>query len=289
MVGIKARDFFDIHYQSRPLKGGAMFEYRNGDTPIFSCYRSGATVLLKIKANLLNVISGIDINDLMFDYFKRFTSDPTVKVIILLGVEGKKGRDEYIGFYQRVANGTLSYNRLERLYHAINQFIRKLASVNKYVIHADRGQIDTIFLSMALACDYRILATGSVYQNPYRNIGLVPKGGLAYFLPRITGSGAASKFLLRKDDITAKEALGLKLVDRIVPPDRLEEEAIKVAKSIEDVPSETLFGVKKLLNLSMDELNRVLEVENNELRRIVRAENFKTDVYGAAERFGLRY
>lgn len=266
-----------------------MFDNRNGDTPIFSCYRSGAIVLLKLKDNLLNAISNIETNELIFDYFKRFTSDPSVKVIILLGVKGKKGHDEYIEFYQKVANGTLSYHRLERLYHAVNQFIRKLATVNKYVIHADRGQIDTLFLSMALACDYRILATGSVYQNPYHSIGLVPKGGLAYFLPRITGSAAASKFLLRNDDITAKEALGLRLVDRIVPPDRLEEEAVKMAKSMVDVPSETLFGIKKLLNLSVDDLNRVLEVENSELRRIVRSEEFSTDVDGAAERFGLRY
>jgi len=266
-----------------------MFDNRNGDTPIFSCYRTGAIVLLRFKDNLMDTIGDIEINELMFDYFKRFTSDPSVKVIILMGAKGKKGRDEYIDFYQKVASGHLNFNRLERLYHAVNQFIRKLATVNKYVIHADSGQVDTLFLSMALACDYRILATGSVYQNPYHSIGLVPKGGLAYFLPRITGSGAASKFLLRKDDITAKEALGLKLVDRIVPPARLEEEAIKMAQAIEDVPSETLFGVKKLLNLSINELNQVLEVENNELRRIVRSDDFKTDVNGAAERFGLRY
>ncbi|WP_300674341.1 enoyl-CoA hydratase/isomerase family protein [Desulfoluna sp.] len=266
-----------------------MFDNRSGDTPIFSCYQSGAIVLLKFKDNLLNAISDIEISELMFDYFKRFTSDPAVKVIILLGAKGKKGRDEYIEFYQKVANGSLSFDRLERLYHALNQFIRKLSTVNKYVIHADRGQIDTMFLSMSLACDYRILATGSVYQNPYHDIGLVPKGGLTYFLPRITGVTAASKFLLRRDDITAKEALGLRVVDRIVPPDRLEEETVKIARAIADVPSETLFGVKKLLNLSIDDLHRVLEVESIELRRIVRSEHFKTEVAEAADQFGLKY
>lgn len=266
-----------------------MFDNRSGDTPIFSCYRSGAIVLLKLKDNLMNAISDVDVKDLMFDYFKRFTSDPAVKVMILMGAKDKKGRDEYIDFYRKVASGSLSYDRLERLYYALNQFIRKLATVNKYVIHADRGQIDTLFLSMALACDYRILATGSVYQNPFHNIGLVPKGGLAYFLPRIIGSAAASKFLLRKDDITAKEALGLRLVDRIVPPDRLEEETVKIARSMADVPSETLFGVKKLLSLSMSDLNRVLEVESNELRRIVRSDAFKTEVSGAVDQLGLRY
>lgn len=266
-----------------------MFDHRSGDTPIFSCYRSGAIVLLKLKQNLLGAIGDIDARDLMFDYFKRFTSDATVKVIILLGAEGKKGRDEYIEFYKKVADGALSFDTLERLYHAVNHFIRKLASINKYVIHADRGQIDTLFLSMALACDYRILATGSVYQNPYHDIGLVPKGGLTYFLQHVTGAATASKFLLRNDDITAKEALGLKLVDRIVPSDRLEEETIKIAQSIADVPSETLFGVKRLLNLSMDELNRVLEVESSELRRIVRTDAFKTEVADAAERIRLKY
>ncbi|VFQ44885.1 enoyl-CoA hydratase/isomerase family protein [Desulfoluna butyratoxydans] len=266
-----------------------MFENRSGDTPIFSCYRSGAIVLLQLKNDLVNTISEIDIKELMFDYFKRFTSDASVKVIILMGAKGKKGRDEYIDFYRKVACGSMSYDKLERLYCALNQFILKLATVNKYVIHADRGQIDTIFLSMALACDYRILATGSVYQNPYHNIGLVPKGGLAYFLPRMIGSAAASKFLLRKDDITAKEALGIKIVDRIVPPDRLEQETVNMARSIAEVPAETLFGVKKLLNLSQEDLHRVLEVESIELRRIVRSDTFRQELSGALDRFGLRY
>ena len=266
-----------------------MFDNRNGDTPIFSCYRTGDIVLLRFKDNLLGTVGDIDINELMFDYFKRFTSDPSVKVIILMGAKGKKGRSEYIEFYQKVASGHLSFNRLERLYHAVNQFVRKLSTVNKYVIHADSGEIDTLFLSMALACDYRVLATGSVYQNPYHDIGLIPKGGLSCLLQHVTGSASTSKFLLRKDDITAKEALGLKIVDRIVPLDRLEDETIKVAQSMADIPNETLFGVKKLLNVSMEALNRTLELESNELRRIVRSEGFKANVDAAAEKLGLRY
>ena len=265
-----------------------MFDNRSGDTPIFSCYRSGGIVLLKLKHNLVQNISQIDVKDLLFDYFRRFTSDNSVKVIILLGAKGKDGRREYIDFYKGVASGAISYDKVERLYHAINQFIRKLAAVSKYVIHADRGHIDPVFFGISLACDYRILATNSVLQNPYHDVGLLPKGGIAYFLPKLIGAGTASKVMLRKEDITAKEALGLRIVDRIVPEENLEEEVVKTARSIADVPSDTLFGIKKLLSIAPDELNRVLEMESKELRRIVRTDAFREQVQQTAATH-LRY
>lgn len=251
-----------------------MFDNRSGETPIFSCYRSGAIVLLKFKPNLVQNILTVDIRELFIDFFKRFSADDSVKVIILLGSREKNGRRDYFNFYRAVAAKEIGYDTVESLYHAINQFVRKLAAVNKYVIHADRGNIDVLFFGISLACDYRILSSNSVLQTPYHELGLLPKGGIAYFLPRITGSATAAKFLMRKDDITAKEALALRIVDRIVPDDKLEEEAVKTAMNMAAVPDDTLLGIKKLLNFSPDELNRILEMENQELKRIVRTEAF---------------
>ncbi len=154
------------------------------------------------------------------------------------------------------------------MYYAVDQFILKIVEMDKIVVHADSGKVIPIFLNVSLACDYRIVANNTVFQNPCLQLGLVPKGGGAFFLSKMLGLSKASELMLSEREVTAEEALRLGLVNEVVPFEKLEEATLKIAREFARKPSSTLLGVKRLLNYSIKDLADYLELENRVLLRI---------------------
>lgn len=245
------------------------------DDILFKARKEDNIIVLNMKNNLLQKATDLNAKEILFDFLRDVSDDHQIKVIVIVGDKEKTGRDEYIRFYQDVLQSRINPENLERLYNAVNQFIKKMACINKMIIHADSGKIISLFMNISLACDYRIIGDDTRFQNTYHEIGLMPKGGGAFFLSRIAGFGKASEIMLRNDDITAEQALRYGIVNRIVPSSRLEEEALAVAREMSAIPLQTLVGIKKLLNYSIDDLDRCLEMENQELRKIIRSSQFQ--------------
>ena len=169
----------------------------------------------------------------------------------------------------------LREHAVERLYNAVNQFILKIVGLNKIVVHADSGEVISLFLNVRLACDYRIVADNTVFKNPCLELGLVPKGGGAFFLSKILGISGASEILLSEEDIPAQEALRLGIVDKLVPPGKLEKSALEIAQGFARKPESALAGIKRLLNFSMKDLGDFLALENQVLLQIERSPEFR--------------
>jgi enoyl-CoA hydratase/carnithine racemase len=152
----------------------------------------------------------------------------------------------------------------------VGQLVLKLAGLNKLVVSASSGKMVLLFLNVSLACDYRIVADNTVYQNANMDIGLAPKGGGVFFLSRLLGTRETSKLLLAGGDISAAKALQLGIVDEVVPLEELPKAAMAAAKNLAGKPSSYAVGIKKLLNYDMDDLQRYLEYEKEELRKAIR-------------------
>jgi len=85
---------------------------------------------------------------------------------------------------------------------------------------------------LAIACDIRIAAESAQLGQPEINIGIIPGGGGTVRLTRLVGMGKACELVLTGKPIPASEALAIGLVNKVVPEDKLMEEAIAMAKSI---------------------------------------------------------
>jgi enoyl-CoA hydratase/carnithine racemase len=85
-------------------------------------------------------------------------------------------------------------------------------------------------------CDLRVASEKAKLAESYIVMGLIPGDGGAYFLPRLVGTSKALELLLTGDVLSAEEALKIGIVNRVVPHERLMEEAIKLAKKIADKP-----------------------------------------------------
>ena len=150
----------------------------------------------------------------------------------------------------------------------------EIVHLDKIVIHANSGNVISLLFNLSLACDYRIAADNTTFQNLYLDVGLLPMGGGAFFLSRRLGRGKSYDVLLNQKEISAVEAMRLGIVEKIVPSDKLEMFTLKIAHRFAKKPAHSLTGIKRLLNYSLFGLKEYLEFENAELLRTIHSKDF---------------
>ena len=85
---------------------------------------------------------------------------------------------------------------------------------------------------LALSCDLRTGSYQSRFMMGFVNMGLPPVTGGAWLLPRVVGMGNAMEYIYTGDWCTAEEAHRIGLLNRLVPPEQLEEATMKLAERI---------------------------------------------------------
>ncbi len=239
------------------------------DHYLFKGETIGDISVLTFKTMPLLHITDLEAKKALFDYIKLISCQDDIKVLLIKSAPVKMERSEYVSYYQKMIASDFFMLPLERMYNALSQFILKLADLNKMVIHTDSGNVILLFMNISLACDYRIVADNTVYQNPSIELGLVPKGGSVFFLSKMLGPVMASRILLSEEDVTAVQAHQLGIVDKVAPLEDLDRMALEVAQNYARLPSGYSIGIKKLLNFDIKELSQYLEFENELLRRMV--------------------
>jgi len=101
-----------------------------------------------------------------------------------------------------------------------------LLNLRKPTIAAVNGIAAGAGAVIALACDFRIAAEGARFAFLFPRVGLPSSDlGACWMLPRVVGVGRAAELLLLGDTINAQRAEQIGLVTKVVPDDKLEEEA----------------------------------------------------------------
>jgi enoyl-CoA hydratase len=110
----------------------------------------------------------------------------------------------------------------------------------KPVIAAIRGHAVAGGLELALWCDLRVAATDATLGVFCRRWGVPLIDGGTVRLPRLIGMGRALDLILTGRPVLAPEALRIGLVDRVVEPDAVLEEATALARQIASYPTACL-------------------------------------------------
>ncbi|MBI4345121.1 MAG: enoyl-CoA hydratase/isomerase family protein [Euryarchaeota archaeon] len=101
---------------------------------------------------------------------------------------------------------------------------------------------------LVLACDLAIASEDAVFGQPEVLLGIVPGAGGTQRLPQRVGRLRAKELILTGRKITAAEALSMGLVNRVVPRERLMEEAMALAKTLASNPPKALKAAKALID-----------------------------------------
>jgi len=180
-----------------------------------------------------------------------------VRVLILTG-KGKAfvaGAD--IKSFQDLTQeeAKIRLKRAKRRYLKVEQF-------EKPVICAINGYCFGGGLELAMCCDIRIASSNAQLGQPEINIGLIPGGGGTQRLPRLVGEGIAKELIFTGKPISAQRAAEIGLVNKVVAPEKLMEEAIEMANLIASKPPLAIRAAKEAVNVGLDvPLMEGLEVE----------------------------
>lgn len=236
--------------------------------------RRGEIAELRLNAKPLFLAADLDAKDLLLGRLNEVAADPGIKVLIIHNYAAKTGVEEYLEFFKTLLDPAGDRLLLEKMLNSFDQVILRIVQMPQVVVHVDCGRVLLQFLSVSLACDYRIVAEDTWYQKGYHALNLPPKGGVAYFLSRFLGRAKAVELLLSEAEIPAENALSLGLVNQVAPLAELREAARRKAERLAARPAFFLASMKRLLGYDVAELKERLEWENREILRIRRLPEF---------------
>ena len=125
-----------------------------------------------------------------------------------------------------------------------NPVVRALAALQKPVIAAVNGVAAGAGLSLALACDLRVLSEAAVLTTGFSGIGLALDAGMSYTLPRLVGPARALELAYTGRRVTANEALSLGLGELVLPADGFLAAATAFATRLADGPTGSYARIK---------------------------------------------
>ncbi|EIJ46237.1 enoyl-CoA hydratase [Herbaspirillum sp. GW103] len=139
-----------------------------------------------------------------------------------------------------------------------------LRRIRKPVIAAVAGYALGGGCELAMMCDFIIAADNAKFGQPEIKLGIIPGAGGTQRLPRAVSKSKAMDLALTARMMDAQEAERAGLVSRIVPADKLMDEAMAAAVTITEMPRQVAMMVK-------DSVNRAYETTLSEGMKYERA------------------
>jgi 2-(1,2-epoxy-1,2-dihydrophenyl)acetyl-CoA isomerase len=205
-----------------------------------------ATLMLD-RPEALNAF-GIDMADELARQLTNLASDPQASAVILTGAGRAFCAGGDLGWARQHPQGlAAAFHELAGRFH---QAILEIRHMRKPVIAAINGVAAGGGFSLALACDFRLLADDATVRQAYTSSGLCMDGGGTFMLPRLVGHARALEILAFDDPIPADRALAWGLVNELVPRSALMSRAREIGRRLTARSLHTFGWSKQLLNAS---------------------------------------
>jgi 2-(1,2-epoxy-1,2-dihydrophenyl)acetyl-CoA isomerase len=106
-------------------------------------------------------------------------------------------------------------------------------------------------LSLALACDLRIMSTNAIMTTAFARVGFSGDYGGTYFMTQLLGAARARQLYFLSERVSAEEALSLGLTNWVVEPDELADKTLEIATRLATGPTVAYRYIKENLNRAM--------------------------------------
>lgn len=218
--------------------------------------------ILEIALNRPEVYNALSLDVIvgLSDALASAATDETIRGVMITG-KGKafcSGGDlKWISQQPGDAGSTL--HRLAPQFHIAITEIRRMG---KPVVAAINGIAAGGGFSLALACDFRVMAESAVLRQAYTSSGLSIDGGGTFSLPRIVGLARALEITAFDQPIQAAQALEWGLVTKVVPDAEVRNEALSMLEGLAKSALHSFAWSKRLLTESFtNSLETQLELE----------------------------
>lgn len=169
------------------------------------------------RPDRLNAVD-MAMRDLLWTYLEACRDLPGVRVIVFRG----NGRAFSAGADISEFGSAPSIIASRRARHERDVW-GLLLSQRATTVAAMHGYCYGAGLELPLCCDRRLAVEGTRCALPEVTLGYIPSAGGTQTLPRTIPPGVAAHLILSGEPIDTTAALRWGLVDRVVPPERLED------------------------------------------------------------------
>ena len=198
------------------------------------------------------------------DAINEAAKDPAIGCVVVTGAgRGFCAGADISGWDRGLKAGASAPRPSKMLFEGGSPEVPIALTRGKPVIAAINGVSVGVGLTMTMSCDIRIASTAARFSARFVRVGLTPECGSSRYLPLVAGLPNALFLTLTGRIVDADEALQRRLVDRLVAPDQLMPEAMKLAEEIAANPHEAVWAAKRLLHANVTE---------NDMRRVTGAE-----------------
>lgn len=205
--------------------------------------RVGILTLNRPKA--LNALSN-EVIDELAEALRAFDADENIGAMVLAGNERAFAAGADIGAMQ----GWSYMDVYKQDYLGGNW--ESLKRIRKPIIAAVSGYALGGGCELAMLCDIIIAADNSKFGQPEIKLGVIPGFGGTQRLPRAVGKAKAMDLVLTARMMDAEEAERAGLVSRVVPADRVIEEAIEAATVIASMSLPSVIMAKECVNMAYE-------------------------------------
>jgi enoyl-CoA hydratase len=144
-----------------------------------------------------------------------------------------------------------------------------IAEIPKPTIAAVTGYALGGGCELALCCDLRVAGDNVKMGQPEILLGIIPGAGGTQRLPRLIGPSRAKDLIFTGRFVGAEEALRIGLVDRVVAPDSVYDEALALAATLAQGPAYALRAAKEAIDAGLDaDLATGLRIERTHFARL---------------------
>jgi len=155
-----------------------------------------------------------------------------------------------------------------------------ISAIRKPVIAAVNGAAAGIGFILPLHCDLRFASDKARFSTAFSRRGLIAEHGVAWLLPRVVGLANAFDLLYSSRAISAEEALGIGLVNRVIPGDDFMNEVRAYALDLtKNVSPRSMNVIKKqVYEAQFSTFAEASESSDEELLLSLQSEDFKEGV-----------
>lgn len=185
------------------------------------------------------------------DHFQRLTLDDEVRAVIITGTgKGFCTGADLSGPDNRPDIASPIGMRITTQWYG--RVIESIMNLEKPVIGAINGVAAGAGCNLALACDIIIASEASSFIQIFARRGLIADMGGTFFLPRLVGLARAKELLFTAEEVSAKKALEIGMINKVVPHDELMNAAMEMAERLAKGPTRAIGMLKNMLNRSFE-------------------------------------
>jgi 2-(1,2-epoxy-1,2-dihydrophenyl)acetyl-CoA isomerase len=184
---------------------------------------------------------------LLLERLRQAAGDEAIRAVVLTGAGSAFCVGQDLGEHAQAlaADPATAFDTVDEDY---NPVITLLATMPKPVVAAVNGTCVGAGLSLALACDLRVLSSAAKLGTAFSGIGLTCDSGLSVTLVGAVGQARAAQLMLLGSIFTAEEAVGWGISGIIADPAKTVEAAIELAEGLAAGPTRAFAETKALLN-----------------------------------------